>query len=144
MDRSENVFTCREEFAICLQHTYQSSESVARFADYVQARCWEVVSTIVTRFPKLIPGRQWKTLWSRLESGLTIKKSNLVIVCGYLTAGTMVPVRRDQFLIQFDVARHAGVQRQMLFHPGATRRSQRSACGRIVEQFGERDGQGFG
>ena len=138
------MFAYREEFAICLQHAYQSSESVARFADYVQARCWEVVSTIVTRFPKLIPGRQWKTLWNRLESGLTIKKSNLVIVCGYLTAGTVVPVRRDQFLIQFSVARHAGTQRKTLLHPGATGCSQCSSCSRIVEQFGERGGQCFG
>jgi 2-polyprenyl-3-methyl-5-hydroxy-6-metoxy-1,4-benzoquinol methylase len=57
------------------------SWSDASLAEYVQARGWEVVTTIVTRFAKLIPGRPWKTLWNRIESRLTIKKPNLVIVC---------------------------------------------------------------
>jgi len=45
VDQSENVFTYVEEFAICLQHAYQRSESVA--IDRSRDRCAVWVCTIV-------------------------------------------------------------------------------------------------
>jgi SAM-dependent methyltransferase len=54
-----------------------SDESLAEF---VQARGWTVRTTLVTKFPKRVPGRPWKTLWNRLEARFALKKPNLALV----------------------------------------------------------------
>ncbi len=48
---------------------------------YVRGHGWEVVATLVTNFPKIIPGRPWKSLRNRIEAMLSPRKPHLAIVC---------------------------------------------------------------
>jgi len=48
---------------------------------YVRGQGWEIIATLVTNFPKIIPGRPWKSLRNRIEAMLSTRKPHLAIVC---------------------------------------------------------------
>lgn len=69
---------CSQEFHRWGHVRSWSDESLA---EYIQSRGWQVLATMVTKFPKIVPGRPWKTRWNQLEAIFTLKKPNLAIVC---------------------------------------------------------------
>ena len=52
-----------------------------RLGEYVRSQGWEVIATLATNFPKIIPGRPWKSLLNRVEAKLSPRKPHLAIVC---------------------------------------------------------------
>lgn len=49
--------------------------------EYVRSQGWEVITTLATNFPKIIPGRPWKSLRNRAEARLSTRKPHLAIIC---------------------------------------------------------------
>jgi 2-polyprenyl-3-methyl-5-hydroxy-6-metoxy-1,4-benzoquinol methylase len=50
-------------------------------SEYVRGHGWEVAATIVTDFPKVIPGRPWKSLVNRIKAMLPLEKPHLAVIC---------------------------------------------------------------
>ncbi len=57
------------------------SGSDESLGEYVRSQGWEVVATLVTNFPKIIPGRPWKSLRNCVEAMLSTRRPHLAIVC---------------------------------------------------------------
>ena len=49
--------------------------------EYVRGYGWEVTATLVTDFPKIIPGRPWKSLVNRIKALLPLEKPHLAVIC---------------------------------------------------------------
>lgn len=76
----------KEVFCPACDHTFHRWGHVRSWSDvslalYMKEQGWDMRQTLVTNFPKRIPGRRWKSLWNHLEAGLSPKKDNLALVC---------------------------------------------------------------